>query len=197
MSQKEIRIACFGASNTWGYDPRSYLGDRYPPEGRWPEVLSSLSGWTVLNWGENGREIPHSPVEFELLDGQIRDSWPLDLLIIDLGTNDLMRMYPPSAERTAERMEVLLRHVQEAHPTLPLLLIAPGPMDIPDDRLMDCSRELGACYEAAARKTGTDFLDSSILNLDLSYDGIHLSEAGHRSLAEAVFRKLSSRFPEC
>ena len=29
-----MKILCIGDSNTYGYDPRSYLGDRYPAEVR-------------------------------------------------------------------------------------------------------------------------------------------------------------------
>ena len=29
-----MKIICFGDSNTWGYDPRSYLGERYPKDVR-------------------------------------------------------------------------------------------------------------------------------------------------------------------
>ena len=29
------RIVCYGDSNTYGYNPRSYLGGRYPEAVRW------------------------------------------------------------------------------------------------------------------------------------------------------------------
>ena len=53
-----MRLLCFGDSNTYGYDPRSYAGDRYPPESRWTDLLAEISGWEVVNMGLNGREIP-------------------------------------------------------------------------------------------------------------------------------------------
>ena len=56
-----MRILCFGDSNTYGFDPRSCLGDRYPAEIRWPERLAAVSGWQGRNVGLNGREIPHRP----------------------------------------------------------------------------------------------------------------------------------------
>ncbi len=36
------RILCFGDSNTYGYDPRSYLGGRYPASVRWTALLKTL-----------------------------------------------------------------------------------------------------------------------------------------------------------
>ncbi len=32
-----MNIICFGDSNTYGYDPRSYLGGRYDADNRWPD----------------------------------------------------------------------------------------------------------------------------------------------------------------
>ena len=49
------RIFCIGDSNTWGYDPRSYVGGRYPGMCRW---TGRLSGWEIVNDGINGARIP-------------------------------------------------------------------------------------------------------------------------------------------
>ena len=56
-----MRVLCFGDSNTYGYDPRSYFGGRYPAISRWVDLLAAKTGWDVINAGENGREIPRSP----------------------------------------------------------------------------------------------------------------------------------------
>ena len=53
-----MKIYCFGDSNTYGYDARMLIDNRYPPEYRWVDILASRTGWTVLNKGLNGREIP-------------------------------------------------------------------------------------------------------------------------------------------
>ena len=53
-----MRILCFGDSNTYGYDPRSYFGGRYGPEERWVDLLSGLCGAECVNLGSNGRSIP-------------------------------------------------------------------------------------------------------------------------------------------
>ena len=45
------RILCYGDSNTYGYDPRSYLGGRYPASVRWTALLRA-AGWPVVP--ENG-----------------------------------------------------------------------------------------------------------------------------------------------
>ena len=50
-----MKILCIGDSNTYGYDPRSYLGDRYPAEVRWTDRLNK---WDVINCGVNGMTVP-------------------------------------------------------------------------------------------------------------------------------------------
>ena len=53
-----MRVLCFGDSNTYGYDPRGFFGDRYDAEDRWVDLLAKQTGWDVINLGANGREIP-------------------------------------------------------------------------------------------------------------------------------------------
>lgn len=61
-----MKVTCFGDSNTYGYDPRSFLGGRYDPDHRWVDILAAETGWTVYNMGQNGREIPTLSLSFRL-----------------------------------------------------------------------------------------------------------------------------------
>ena len=54
-------LFCFGDSNTWGYEPLTQ--GRYRPEHRWVDIIGRESGWTTVNVGMNGRQIPHTPYE--------------------------------------------------------------------------------------------------------------------------------------
>ena len=92
-----MKVICFGDSNTYGYDPRSRLGGRYGADSRWVDILMAESGWTILNWGENGREIPASAPAFPP---------GTDRLILMLGTNDLLQGRSPEA--AARRLEQFL-----------------------------------------------------------------------------------------
>ena len=53
-----MNVICFGDSNTFGFNPCSYLGGRYSSETRWVNILAAKTGWTIQNQGLNGREIP-------------------------------------------------------------------------------------------------------------------------------------------
>ena len=77
-----MKVICFGDSNTFGYDPRSWFGGRYTPDSRWVDILAAETGWTVYNMGENGRKIPRETPDFPA---------DTDLLILMLGTNDLLQ----------------------------------------------------------------------------------------------------------
>ena len=86
-----MNVICFGDSNTYGYDPRCYFGGRYDADSRWVDILATETGWTVYNMGQNGQEIPSVTPAFPA---------DTDLLIVMLGTNDLLqgrsRSRPPS-----------------------------------------------------------------------------------------------------
>jgi len=76
------KILCIGDSNTYGYDPRSYIGSRYPEGVRW---TSRLEGHEVINCGLNGMTVPRNHAR---AIGLIRSNEP-DLVVVMLGTNDL------------------------------------------------------------------------------------------------------------
>ena len=87
------KIICFGDSNTYGYDIRSFLGGRFPKESRWTGILDKSSDFEVINYGENGREIPSSQEELKRFDRILKLEAPFDLLIVMLGTNDLLNIF--------------------------------------------------------------------------------------------------------
>ena len=42
-----MRMLCYGDSNTYGYDPRGFFGDRYPAECRWVDILAQKLKWKI------------------------------------------------------------------------------------------------------------------------------------------------------
>lgn len=118
-----MRMLCYGDSNTYAYDPRGFVGGRYPKESRWVDILMQRTGWEIRNEGQNGREIPSRPFQYQRA-GELLAQSPPDVFAIMLGTNDLLRGY--SAVETCSRMEAFLRYLQPKCGQL--LLIAPPPM---------------------------------------------------------------------
>ena len=172
-------VLCYGDSNTYGFDPRGFLGDRYEADARWCDLLSRKTGWQIINLGENGRTVPRSVRALEALDGMIRETAP-DLLIILLGTNDALQGQSPDV--IAQGMEAMISHCKAQFPALSLLLLSPPPA-----RLRDAAQPIAALlplYQSIAQRQKIRFFP--LPDLPLAFDGIHLSEAGHRQLAEAL-----------
>ena len=84
---------------------------------RWVDILATETGWTVSNLGQNGREIPSAAPALPA---------DTDLLIVMLGTNDLLQGQSP--EQAAERLERFLSGVSLDRSKI--LLIAPLPVTL-------------------------------------------------------------------
>ena len=173
-----MKIICFGDSNTFGYDARALMDDRYPPECRWVDILKKRSGWNVINQGLNGREIPPCSVHVAA---------DTDLLIIMLGTNDLLQGNDSST--VAKKMERFLCSLQ--FPAEKILLVSPVPMKlgawVPDSSVVKYSEELSRHYQSIAGKFGTRFVDAGQWAVALTYDGIHYTEDGQIAFAEGLY----------
>lgn len=176
-----MKVLCFGDSNTYGYDPRSYFGSRY--DSPWPRILADLSGWDVDNQGENGREIPKVPEQFP------EDT---DLLIVMLGTNDLLQFWTPDA--AAEKMRRFLESVPLRRANI--LLLSPPTMSfgtwVLDQELIEDSVALARLYQNLADELGIQYASTGEWNIPMAYDGVHMTEDGHRIFAEKLFAFISS-----
>jgi len=189
------RLICYGDSNTYGYDPRGYLGGRYPEEVRWINRLG-FEGETV-NLGLNGRTIPHDAGSIERAVMNISANVnPEDenCLWIMLGTNDLTSMNNPSADEAADRMRGLLAALMEQEPWKSnpqnVLIITPPDMHegyfVYDDRTPAESLRLGETYSKAAEEFGVRCADLTGHDIPIAPDGVHLTEEGNAVLAKLL-----------
>ena len=181
-----VRILCFGDSNTYGYDPRGFFGDRYDAEDRWVDLLAKQTGHKCINAGANGREIPRSPYALRLLT----EHAPVDIFLVMLGTNDLLQ--GATAKEAATRMEAFLTSLR-LH-CKQVLLVAPPPMKhgawVPTDELVSESVQLAEEYKLLAEKLNISFVDSREWNIELAFDGVHFTEEGHHAFAENLRKEL-------
>ncbi len=207
-----VRVLCFGDSNTWGYvSGRDH--DRLSSDKRWPGVLQKLLGtqYEVIEEGLNARTIstkdprPDKPgrktTEYVFACLDTHD--PLDWVILMLGTNDCKNAYHLAPERISLRMSRLLQRIKEhkphskkEHPQI-MLISPPLIHEVPDywnvlDKYLGAavkSRRIGALYEQIAAKLRIQFLDSAPIAVP-GVDGVHITEKGHRRLAEEIARKV-------
>lgn len=176
-----MNIICFGDSNTYGYDPRGYFGGRYDADCRWVDILAAETGWTISNMGQNGREIPVAALAFPV---------DTDLLIVMLGTNDLLQGRSP--EQAAERLERFLSVISMDRSKI--LLIAPPPMAmgewVPSPQLIEDSRTFARLCQSLAEWLGIRFADAGKWDISLAYDGVHFTEQGHKAFAAGLLEEL-------
>lgn len=176
-----MNIICFGDSNTYGYDPRGHFGGRYDADSRWVDILAAETGWTLSNLGQNGREVPSAAPTFP------DDT---DLLIVMLGTNDLLQGRSP--EQAAGRLERFLTSISLDQSRI--LLIAPLPMAlgewVPSQQLIDDSHSFAQLCQALAERMGIRFTDAGKWNISLAYDGVHFTEQGHKAFAAGLWEEL-------
>lgn len=176
-----IRIVCYGDSNTYGYDGRDPFGGRLPAEQRWPELLGGLLGCEAVNCGLNGRTVPHVPRSVAADAMLLRRQGPCALVIVLLGTNDLL--LGAGAEETAERMRRFLPALREAQPDAAVLLCAPPAVAECGEGVAADFAELAAQYQALASELGAAFVDTTRWGIETAGDGVHFSPRGHRSFA--------------
>jgi len=192
-----MRVLCFGDSNTYGHDPCSYLAERYPTEHRWVDLLAKKLNFLVVNAGENGREIPRQEREFFSFCRLVATHGPFDLVIIMLGTNDLLQRN--SAATVADRMESFLDRIGEV--SAEKLVIAPPPLMSGEWITSDCiireSIALGPKYKTLCTSCGIHFADAGEWGVSLAYDGVHFTEEGHRAFAKGLGNYLMKEFALC
>ena len=185
-----MRIFCFGDSNTYGYDPRSFFGDRYPAEDRWVNLLAKMTGWEIINSGSNGREIPRNPHTLRFLP----EHAPVDLILVMLGTNDLLQ--GATAKEAATRMDAFLNLLSPHCKSI--LLVAPPPMKrgawVPTDELVTQSIQLAEEYGLLANKRNIPFIDTRRWNIELAFDGVHFTEEGHHAFSANLTKELHRLF---
>ena len=176
-----MNVICFGDSNTYGYDPRSYLGGRYDPDSRWVDILAMETGWSISNMGQNGREIPSAALAFPA---------DTDLLIVMLGTNDLLQGRSP--EQAAVSLKRFLSGISLDRSKI--LLIAPPPMTlgawVPSPQLIDDSHTFAQSCQTLAEHLGIRFADAGKWDIPLAYDGVHFTDKGHRAYSAGLLEVL-------
>lgn len=196
------RIICYGDSNTYGYDPRSFMGGRYDKENRWPGILEKSLGCDIINLGQNGREIPTNEVSMQNLAytfAQGLKNCETRLLVM-LGVNDIL--FGKSPEKAAQNMDCFLEKTIQMTAELSgfdtefvrkrTTLICPPAVDlgawVDEPSYIEKVARLGELLAEIATKYGMDFVDARKWSIDLTYDGVHFSKLGNATFAKNILR---------
>jgi lysophospholipase L1-like esterase len=141
----------------------------------------------VIEEGHNGRTtVFFDPIEVRMAGIDyfypcIVSQSPLDLIILMLGTNDLLLGDTPS--RMGRKWQAVLERCKE-HLSGRVVLMTPPPM-----KDMNKAEKTALCkaYETAAQAYGLTFFDTVHLPMQLHFDQIHMLPEDHSLLAEALY----------
>lgn len=198
-------VMIFGDSNTWGFLPGTNA-ERMPFGTRIPDIVQARLGdrFRVVEEALNGRmtawEDPLTPqrnakVQLPFL---LESHRPLDLVSIMLGTNDLKHYMNLGPYDCAMGQNALIDIVETAgcgpgggRPKVlliapPLVVETPTPFGHTFDGAIPKSQGFAAAYREIAGQRGCLFLDAASLAKTSVRDGIHLDEAGHKAIGEAI-----------
>ena len=170
-------------------------------------VLARTLGpeYLVIPEGLNGRTtVWPDPIEGEYKSGKsylipcLETHYPLDLVVLMLGTNDLKHRFGLSATDIADGAGTLVGMIQAsafgpAGAAPKVLLIAPPPTYVAGTTFADMfagadekSPALGTCYRLVAEEYGCAFLDAGQVIQSGRQDGIHLAPDALPKLAASV-----------
>lgn len=199
-------ILAFGDSLTYGADAET--GGRHPFEDRWPSVLEAglggsalviaegLGGRTTM-FDDHGAAADRNGVR--ILPTLLGSHYPLDLVIILLGTNDLKPHVCGTALGAGAGIERLVEIIR-TYPygrgaAVPQALIVSPPLfgqTVGGDwqpsggRSIAESQKLAPRYRTAAEYCGCAFFDAAGVTTASPVDGVHLDAANTRAIGEAL-----------
>ncbi|GLQ54523.1 SGNH/GDSL hydrolase family protein [Devosia nitrariae] len=213
------RVLVYGDSHTYGSIATLEMPvERHKQGVPWPQVLQELMGEEVeiVAEGLSGRTtdvdaaLPMAGIEFngaKMLPAVLASHTPVDVVVIMLGTNDLLTAHNRSALRIALGAGILVDQARSApqvgsvYPAPEVLLVAPQPTGPKAEEppfgeffagSVAKSAQFGELYKAVAEMAGVEFLDAGSVVSASTVDGVHLDEDGHSMLAEAVAGKLEA-----
>lgn len=209
---EDIRILCYGDSNTWGYISGSDH-QRYGNNERWTRILANLLGdkFEVIEEGLNSRTLTSNDTRhgkegkngYEYLIPCLDTHDPIDLVVLMLGTNELKSAYNKTAQEISELLEeyfvkTILNRKSQLKESYPKLLIVTPPLVNEEAEYCKAggkyvgagskAKELNDIYKNIAEKYNCYFLSNE--GLETGIDGVHLTKESHKKLAEKLENKI-------
>lgn len=204
---KAIRILCYGDSNTWGYIPGT--GERFDPSLRWTGLLQKSLGerFEIIEEGLNSRTTVLDDPKHEGKNGEkylkpcLQTHYPLDGVILMLGTNDLKERFDRTAEQITQGIETLISIIQNAEyhydKDPKVILLVPPYIDesIEGDSgnfkgAGEKSKQLGNLYKKVAEEYATEFINVAQFVSPSKIDGYHFDQESQKKIAELLAVKV-------
>ena len=208
-----INILCYGDSNTHGTQPMANIDDRrrWGPGERWPGVLQAVlgPGFHIIEEGLPGRTtVFDDPIEGAHLNGRrylaacLASHWPLDMVALMLGVNDLKARFGLTPCDIAFAVGALTADIKAVTAAsgraADVLVLCPPPiLTVGWTALMYAggaakSQALAPLICEQAERHGAGCLDLGPVASVSPLDGIHFDAANHRAIGVAVAAALGT-----
>ena len=163
--------------------------------------------FVVIEEGCNGRTtVTDDPIEgwkngLDYLKPCLNSHKPVDLVILMLGTNDLKEVFHQTAKEISENAGILVDTIQsftkDKQGFIPKIILVSPPLigeDMPTSvfsgsfapRSIEESKHFSENYKAIAEKKNCIFFDAAQYIRPSKEDSLHLTEDGHKTLAEEL-----------
>ena len=187
------KLILFGDSNTYGYDPRGFMGGRYPEAVRWTTLVKNAlaDNYEVVEEGVNGRTLPE--LGYGLFTTVLQGLSHEDIFIMMLGTNDILLTDHPNVDAILKRLENILSYVNQ-NCLASFVLIAPPYIKAINQEMQsyhDCCIKMNAGYMKLAQEYRINAIDAGIWNIEMSHDCVHFSIEGHKRFSELLLESIS------
>ncbi len=201
------KILCFGDSNTWGHNPADCTQIPRP----WHVVAGELlPDCEITPDGRCGRstkfDVPDMPDTNGLKtfrEKYLAGENDFDLIIIMLGTNDLLNHFDCQPEETADTLAGYVRECRERFgaDAPEILLVSPIEVrrevtlhpvfkELYDMSAIERSKRFAREISSAAAKEGAHFFDASTAAAASPIDGVHMEACEHERLAAAIAEQI-------
>ncbi len=201
-----MKILCYGDSNTWGYIPningysKNAIMKQYAESDCW--WYSLKAGNEVFIDGKCGRCIAHENrwLENRNASKTIYDDLKLyrdlDLIILQLGTNDCKGEYADTALQITQNLQTLINKIKNMS-NAQIAIISPAIIKENNPITLKYyvgaqskSEELDKLYHELALQEGCFFISGK--DLEIGEDGEHLTKLGHKQLGTKVIKKINA-----
>tara|TARA_R100000027_G_scaffold26772_2_gene19425 strand:- start:2501 stop:3133 length:633 start_codon:yes stop_codon:yes gene_type:complete len=203
-------ILCFGDSLTWGVNAAT--GGRHPWNDRWTGVAQQHlgDGYRIIEEGLPGRTTVYDDPFSDHRNGRkvlpmlLESHAPLDLVVIQMGANDLQVQRPTTAREVAMGLCSLQQMVitSRCGPTFEqppqCLIVSPPPLPKTQGLMNVLFRDRNEVFAAIPNELALSaatlefpWIDAATLIESDGPDGVHLSAESNRILGTAIAEKIA------
>ena len=198
------KILCFGDSNVFGFNPKNFK--QYKENEYWSSILrNKLADYNFKIDGCNNRTIFSNPQKelnsIKLINDYILDDF--DLIIYQIGINDLQYHYNNSLSKFEEKLEELIKTTKEKS-SAKIILICPNEINpcilksyfaqLFNETSIENSKNLLNIYKKICQKYCCKLIDLNLHTKTSAIDGLHFDNHNHQIIADVLFENILKLF---